>query len=172
MKRIETARPNQTAITVKRAASVALGVICLALSSGCPQTVDTSGLQPLDGYEDWYRLDSTGEVPGHGDSYRIIYANDIARSFAHAGRYPSGTVIVKEIRDMTEDGGPGDLRYLGVMRKLGIAPPGGEIQGGWQFTIFGELGDAEKQGATCWNRCHIQAPIDGAWFDYGSSDVN
>ena len=150
-----------------RAITIPVGLICLALCSGCPPTVDTSDLPSLDGYEDWYRVDSTGAVPGHGDSYRIIYANDTARAFPHAGRYQAGTVIVKEIRDTADDGGPGDLRYLGVMRKLGSAPPGGEIQGGWQFTIFGELGDDEKQGSTCWDRCHIQAPIDGAWFDYG-----
>lgn len=143
---------------------VSVGAVLLC--AGCPATVDTSA-SPIDDYESWYRIDATGVVPGHGDSYRVIYANDVARSFTHTGRYPIGSVIVKEIRKLTDEDGPGDLRYLGVMRKLGSPPPGGEIQGGWQFTIVGELGDPEKQGATCWDRCHVQAPIDGAWLDYG-----
>lgn len=143
-------------------------MLCGALALiGCQPTVDTTGLDPLTGYDQWYRVDVTGPIPGHGDSYRIIYANPVARSFGHAGRYPPGSVMVKEIRDIDETGEPGALRYLAVMRKLEQAPPGGELQGGWQFTMLGQLGDDETQGFTCWRRCHIQAPIDGAWLDYG-----
>ncbi len=148
--------------------SLATAAVALAfLSSGCSEVVDTSGLPAIDDYESWYRVDSTGVIPGHGDTYRIIYANDVARQYGHAGAYALGAVIVKEIRSKDGDG-PGELRYIAVMRKLAEAPPGGELQGGWLFTQFGQLGDDEKfHPETCWGRCHVQAPVDGAWLDYG-----
>lgn len=133
----------------------------------CSTAVDSAELEPLTGYTEWHRIDSTGPVPGHGDTYRIIYVNDIARTYSHAGPYPIGSIVVKEIRDLADDGSPGDLRYLGVMRKLDQAPSGVELEGGWLFTMADELGDTEVQPSSCWGPCHIQAPIDGAWFDYG-----
>ena len=155
--------PTQLRYKIK---SALLAASCTALLA-CVGTVDTDGLPALDGYDSWYRLDAAGILPGHGESYRVIYANDTARQYQHAGVYPVGSVLVKEIRDIDANGGPGDLRYLGVMRRLAEAPPGGKLEGGWQFTIFGDLGDAERQGSTCWDRCHVQAPIAGAWIDYG-----
>lgn len=145
-------------------ALLALPVLCLA---GCE--VDTSSLEPLDGYADWHRVDNTGEVPGHGDSYRIIYVNDVARRYAHAGQYAVGSVIVKEIR-ADDDGLPGDLSYVAIMRKLapaGEQADGFDLEGGWLFTHTGEVGETELQGVSCWGDCHVQAPYDGAWIDYG-----
>ncbi len=143
-------------------------VVLAWLLGGCGlDVVDTAGLPAIDEYESWYRVDSTGFIPGHGDTYRIIYVNDVARQYAHAGPYPLGSVLVKEIRALVDDGA-GDIRYLAVMRKLVEAPPGGELQGGWLFTSFGQFGDDEKHDPqTCWDRCHVQAPVDGAWLDYG-----
>jgi hypothetical protein len=138
--------------------------------SGCGEVVDTSALPPLTGYTDWYQVDSTGPIAGHGDTYRIIYANDQAREYGGAGQYRNGTVLVKEIRENL-GGEPGDILYYAIMRKLGQAPPGGTLEGGWLFTITDQLGDQlvdnEKYGPSCWNTCHVQAPIDGAWIDYG-----
>lgn len=153
---------------MKTLATRSLLVVLLALGAGaCNELVDTTALPPIDGYTSWYRVDSTGRVPGHGDTYRIIYANDVAHAFGHAGSYQEGSVLVKEIRYLDDTGLPGDIRYIAVMRKLAEAPPGGELQGGWQFTRFQALGDDEIQGTTCWNQCHVQAPLDGTWFDYG-----
>lgn len=140
---------------------------------GCAPPVDVSSLEPIDGYEQWYRVDASGRVPGHGDGYRIIYANDRARTFAHEGAYLPGTVIVKEIRDGDDENGA--LSYLGVMRKLTVndAPEGVTLDGvtlsgtGWLFTILDELGAEESQSFVCWDGCHVQAPVDGAWLDYG-----
>ena len=134
----------------------------------CGTAVDSAELEPLTGYTEWHRIDSSGPVPGHGNTYRIIYVNDIARTYSHAGPYPIGSIVVKEIHAKADDGSPGGLSYLGVMRKLDQAPSGVELEGGWLFTTAGELGDTEVQpSSSCWAVCHIQAPVDGAWFDYG-----
>lgn len=143
----------------------------LATLGGCRgDVVDTSDLPPLTGYTEWHRVDSTGPIAGHGDTYRVIYANERAREYGGAGRYRPGTVLVKEIRQNL-DGEPGDIIYFSVMRKLDPASPGVTpgviIEGGWLFTIFDQLGDEEQYGPSCWGSCHVQAPIDGAWFDYG-----
>jgi hypothetical protein len=119
-----------------------------------------------DDYVDWYRVDATGRVAGHGDSYRIIYVNEVGTGFPGSGRYGEGTVIVKEIRDRDGDE-PGALRYLAVMRKLAEPPDGGELQGGWLFTYLGSIDSAEENRPSCWDRCHQAAPIDGAFLDYG-----
>ncbi|MGE3545161.1 MAG: DUF692 family multinuclear iron-containing protein [Kofleriaceae bacterium] len=66
------------------------------------------------------RIDATGPAPGHGDTYRIIYANEVAADPTwdlYLG-YREGSVVVKEVRDDV-DGQPGDLRYLAVMRRIG-----------------------------------------------------
>lgn len=146
--------------------TIALAAFCAALM-GCIETVDVSGEAPIDDYESWYRVDVWGNIPGHGESYRVIYANDAARQYAHVGQYPVGSVLVKEVRELVGEDQPGDLRYLAVMRKLNTAPPGGRLEGGWQFTNVSSLGADEKQGFTCYERCHVQAPIAGAWLDYG-----
>ena len=53
------------------------------------------------------------------------------------------------------------------MRRLDDAPDGGEIEGGWLFTMASDIDDDETQGVTCWKQCHVAAPYSGAWFDYG-----
>lgn len=139
--------------------------LAVGLASGCT-VVDTSELAPLDGYTDWYSIETGGAIPGHGDTVRVIYVNDTARGYPHTGEYPIGSVIVKEVRE-SDDGNPGDLNYLAIMRRLDEAPSGGTIEGGWLFTRASALGGDEVQGFTCWNKCHVQAPYPGVWLDYG-----
>ena len=129
------------------------------------------------GYEDWKRVDVWGPVGGHGDSYRIIYANNIAeqRISAGGGRWPDGAVIVKEIRDRDGDD-PGDLRYIGVMRRMteGDAPDGAELHrtlegsdSGWLFTYLADDIDSDEEyRESCWSDCHVAAPFGGAFLDY------
>jgi Cytochrome P460 len=125
-----------------------------------------------DDYTDWYRVDSVGEVPGHGDSYRIIYVNDVGTEFDGEGFYDPGTVIVKEIRERNGDEA-GDINYIGIMRKLVGAPDGGDLHGydpaaGWLFTYLADdIGSDEHNPSFCWEDCHRAAPIDGTFFDYG-----
>ena len=147
-----------------RAALLSIALLCASACGNTP--VDTSGLAALDGYTEWDRFDTQGPVPGHGDTYRVIYINEPARAYGHAGIYPEGSVVVKEIRD-NDGGSPGDLRYIAIMRKLREAPTDAELHGGWLFTMASELGAEETYDASCWGRCHAQAPVDGAWFDYG-----
>jgi hypothetical protein len=143
-------------------------LLALVLVAGCFSEIDTSGLEPIDDYRDWYRIDTVGEAPGHGDSYRVIHANDIARTFAGSGLYPTGTVIIKEIRD--DDGGqPGALRYIALMRKLDEAPPGGELDEGWLFSYKGDEADVETYRDRCWSSCHQNAPFDGAFFNWSDA---
>lgn len=143
--------------------------LALALAAGMagcgPPVVEPEPIP--DDYVDWYRVDATGRVSGHGDSYRVIYVNDVGTGFPGSGRYAEGTVIVKEIRDRDGDQ-PGGLRYVAAMRKLAEPPDGGELHGGWLFTYLGGgAGSEEENRAACWDRCHQAAPIDGAFLDYG-----
>jgi hypothetical protein len=138
-------------------------------------------------YTDWYRIDAVGEVPGHGDTYRIIYANDQARlrgqtilddsnperpRFIRYDNYPAGTIIVKEIHERDGDQ-PGDLKYIGVMRMLEDAPSGADLQkltgdDGWLFTYLADGIDSDEEyRASCWDACHVAAPISGTFYDYG-----
>ncbi|MBK9035698.1 MAG: hypothetical protein IPL61_31355 [Myxococcales bacterium] len=116
---------------------------------------------PLGDYTTWYRVDTYGDAPGHGASYRVIYVNDVART---SGPIEADAVLVKEIRD--DDGGrPGALRYVAIMRKLRAGPDPAD-EGGWLFTKAATPGGAETHSAACWNRCHAQAPLAGVWLDY------
>ena len=137
-------------------------------------------------YTDWYRIDSVGPVPGHGDSYRIIYANDVARLFGtvigegddreFVYTYPEGSIIVKEVRERNGDQ-PGDIKYLGVMRMLPAdeVPDGADLDEptelrtyGWLFTYLADDIDSDEEWrASCWNECHVSAPFAGAFYDYG-----
>ncbi len=132
--------------------------IALVALAGCGEAVSP---EPLGDYTTWYRLDTWGAAPGHGDSYRIIYANDVART---DGPTAVDAVLVKEVRD-DASGEPGDLRYVAIMRKL-RAGPSPEDEGGWLFTIADTPGGAETHDDSCWNRCHVQAPLAGVWLDY------
>lgn len=146
----------------------AIAALACLLHAGCFSEVDVSGLEPIDDYRDWDRTDTVGEAPGHGDSYRVIYVNDIARTFTGVGLYPTGTVFIKEIRD-DDDGQPGALRYIALMRKLEEAPEGGELDEGWLFTYKGDEADVETHRDRCWSTCHQNAPFDGAFFNWSNS---
>jgi len=144
-----------------------LPLLALLAAAGCGEAVDTTGLPPVVGYDQWYRLDVTGDVPGHGDTYRIIFVNDVGRAYPHAGKYRPGTVLVKEIHDLDGDQ-PGALRYVAIMRKLAEDQQAGlPVDDGWLFTSSdAPLGD-ETSFDYCWQRCHRAAPYAGAWYDYG-----
>jgi Cytochrome P460 len=137
-------------------------------------TAEDVSPEPLGDYRSWKRLDTYGELPGHGDSYRIIYVNDIALGYA-GGAYPEGSILVKEVRRRSGEGdqsAPGDLRYLAVMRRLGPAPRGLDDEAGWLFTQISAprddgTPDDEQYRSLCWNRCHVAAPYAGAFLDYG-----
>ncbi len=132
--------------------------------AACTEAVDPA---PLGDYTTWKRVDVTGEAPGHGDTYRIIYANDIASepdATLEKG-YPEGAILVKEIRDEI-DGTPGALRYVAIMRRLGPVATGLEREGGWLFSSTPTPGGNETHSPSCWNRCHVASPYNGAWYDY------
>jgi len=144
--------------------------------SACVSEADLDALDArysIDGYDTdptWYKTEVAGTAPGHGDSFRVIYANDIARSYGHFGEYPEGSLLVKDIFALDGEG-PGELDYTAVMRKIApddAAAAGIELEGGWLFTFTDEArGDGEYLINLCWGQCHVQAPIDGAWYDYG-----
>jgi hypothetical protein len=130
----------------------------LVCASACSEPVSP---EPLGDYTTWDKIETFGPAPGHGDTYRIIYINDIARGM---GTSTLGAVLVKEVR--TNAGGtPGDLRVIEIMRKVrgGIST---DDEGGWLFTAADTPGGGETYTDTCWNRCHVQAPLAGVWFDY------
>jgi hypothetical protein len=135
---------------------VALVAVALAACTG--EVVEPA---PLGDYTQWDRIDRTGPAPGHGDTYRIIYANGIART---QGTTAKDAVLVKEIHD-NDGGAPGALRYVAIMRKL-RAGPSPEDEGGWLFTRAARAGATETHDTQCWNRCHVQAPLAGVWLDY------
>jgi hypothetical protein len=141
-------------------------VLALLLACGaCGGTeIDPTGLPSIADHTTWDSFVTLGAVPGHGDTYRVIYRNDIARNYAHAGKYPDGAVIVKEVYDLAAGDGRGDLNYLAIMRRIDDPPPDIPAADGWLFTD--KRGDSETQLDLCWG-CHRQAPYDGAWFDHG-----
>jgi hypothetical protein len=183
-----------------KAAALALLVLAASCSGG---TVVQPAPIP-DDYTSWLRIDATGEVPGHGDTYRIIYANDqaqlrgvaIVTPLPDAGtdtpdagpddpdagpkvritadhEYPEGSIIVKEVHERNGDQ-PGDLKYIAVMRKLLDAPSGAELKypgnyssAGWLFTSMSDIRSDEEYKSSCWDECHVAAPMDGAFYDYG-----
>ncbi len=164
--------------TPKRAMAAA---VLLAGGAGCLGTPVDVDKDDLADYTSWNRIDVVGEVPGHGDSYRVIYVNDTATEVEInpvATVYASGSVIVKEIRDRDGDQ-PGPIRYFGVMRNLLFvdAPDGSELyvstpvlgDHGWLFTYIGgdDIGAGEEFRASCWESCHVAAPFDGTFYDYG-----
>lgn len=139
--------------------------IWLCLLAACGIAVDE---EPVGDYQSWGPpVIVTGKAPGHGDSYRAIYANDLARdplqSF-YLG-YQEGAIFVKEIRD-NNDGQPGDLRYLAIMRRIGPVTKALQDKGGWLYTRANDVSATEKEFDLCWSRCHLAAPYNGAWYDY------
>jgi hypothetical protein len=143
-----------------------IAIFALTLAACFTEEVDTAGLPTIDGYADWARHDFHGPLPGHGESWRSVFVNEVGQSFGGGGRYPRGTVLVKEVRDLKDGPAPGSLRYLAIMRKLGD-DVGEPTNGGWLFTSADRVGGPELQQDLCWNTCHQQAPLDGAFADYG-----
>ena len=136
----------------------------VALVAACKTPVSP---EPIGDYTTWKRIDVTGVAPGHSDTYRIIYINDVAANPTADLRlgFPLGSVIVKEIRENV-DGTPGDINYIAMMRK--VESPGTALtdEGGWLFTQSLQPGGDETYTSLCWNRCHVAAPYNGAWYDY------
>jgi hypothetical protein len=139
-------------------------LVAMLAVAGCKEPVDA---EPLGDYTTWKRIDVTGIAPGHGDTYRIVYINDVARlpPVELDTLYPTGSVIVKEIRDDV-DGSPGGLRYVAIMRKVDDSLPVFSEEGGWLFSETDEPGGNESHRSLCWRRCHVAAPYNGAWYDY------
>jgi len=154
-----------------------LALAALALAAACGEgTIVEVEPVPAD-YTGWYRVDATGAVPGHGDTYRIIYASEEATTRGTADYvYPVGSVLVKEVRQRDGEQ-PGAVNYIAVMRKLrsADAPDGAELHSanplddsGWLFTYLADdIESDEEYRASCWETCHAAAPIDGAFLDYG-----
>lgn len=138
--------------------------IALALLTACGEAVDTADLPSIDGYDSWHRVDVEGEAPGHGDTYRIIYANDAARGYTGGGEYPVGAVIVKEIRGA--GGAEQPIEYLAIMRKLDRDADAPTARG-WLYTRTDAVGQDETHFDYCYAACHAQAPLDGTFYDYG-----
>jgi hypothetical protein len=144
----------------------------LALAACAGESLDTTGLPSADGYGAWAYFDQHGFVPGHGESWRAIFINPVARGYRGIGPYPEGTVLVKEVRRLRtdENGNPaaGGIEYIAIMRKVNDPPAGVPTQGGWVFSTKSSI-DAtfETHSDTCFETCHKQAPVDGAFFDYG-----
>jgi hypothetical protein len=144
-----------------RAAQLLVGLAVAA----CGTEIDPAGLPSIDGYPAWGLFDEVEtDIPGHPDSIRSIYVNDVGRDYPHGGRYPLGTAIVKEIWERQAPGQKGALRYVAIMRKVGddADVPTHE---GWLFTDLRDGTEVQKD--LCWRTCHKAAPWDGAWFDYG-----
>jgi len=155
----------------------------LLLASACgPIVVDPDAVDPIfavgEDYQDWHRVDATGPVPGHGDTYRIIYVNDTALTRGTSPtefRYERGSIIVKEVHELDGDQ-PGAIKYLGVMRMMALdeSPDGVDLgqpskkkNSGWLFTYLGEDIDSDEEyRPACWDECHRAAPIAGTFLDY------
>lgn len=146
----------------------ALTAAALALLAGCPEAVSP---EPLGDYTAWPMMGGTtftvrGQVPGHGDTVRVIYANATAVGASSISpSYPLGSVIVKEIRE-NDNGQPGALRYTAIMRRDREVETGLEAEGGWLFTDLRPDSPQENYFGLCWARCHVAAPYNGAFYDY------
>ena len=136
-------------------------MIALILLAGCAETRD---VEPLGDYTQWpKKVIATGEVPGHGNTYRVIYANDLANKLLFGGAYPIGSTIVKEVYD--HEGGA--LEEVAIMRMRDDYPRGYSDEGGWLFTLTDSPGGEEHYNERCWRTCHVAAPYRGAWLFYG-----
>jgi len=124
--------------------------------------------EPLGDYTQWKRIDVTGPAPGHSNSYRMIYVNDVAADpdASLTLGYPQGAIIVKEIHELATDGQPGGLRYVAIMRRLRAVTRALDDQGGWLFSSSDLPNGPETHADFCWDRCHVAAPYNGAWYDY------
>ncbi len=106
-----------------------------------------------------------GPAPGHGDTVRLIFVNAIAHQAPPGPLYPLDAVIVKEIRE-DDDGVPGDLLYIGIMRQVTQPETILADEGGWLFSERKPADAPEVHFDYCWARCHVAAPYNGAFYDY------
>jgi hypothetical protein len=146
-----------------------LALICAL--AGCGEEVD---VPELGDYTSWASVELRGPAPGHGDGVRVVYANDLARTFEEdTRRLPEGAVLVKEVYEGDEV--TGDPSYLAIMRRCGYAldpyQPGGcddydWAYSGWLFTETDAAGGAETHYDWCWGYCHASSPYEGAFLDY------
>jgi hypothetical protein len=140
-------------------------IVPLLLLAACGTEIDPAGLPSIEGYPTWRKFaELETDIPGHPNSIRPIFVNEVASEYPHGGRYPLGTVIVKEIWGREAPGRRGDLRYVAIMRKVGEGAPV-PTNDGWLFTQL--VDGVETQHELCWRTCHKAGPWDGAWFDYG-----
>lgn len=156
-------------ICTTRFSTLAAFAVSLGSLGACAEEIDPDQLSvSIEGYESWDKVEPLlGPVPGHGDTYRVMYRNDIARSYSGAGEYPVGSAIVKEIYELKGGDERGSLLYKAVMRRLdGEVDPGVPLDDGWLFTQI-DSGTAEAQRDLCWDSCHVNAPYLGAYFDHG-----
>ena len=130
-------------------------VFFLVMIAACAD--ERADVEPLGDYTTWLRIDTWGHAPGHGDTYRIIWANDIALT---AQSPAEGTILVKEVYNRDADGSPGSLQVIEIGRKVGPA------SADWLFTSTPTRNGDEVVKDFCWRRCHQAAPYAGAWFDY------
>ena len=74
------------------------------------------------------------EAKGH--TYGVVYANELARAaFAGGGKFPAGSIIVREKLSKPDDATPQLLAVM-VKRAAGFNPKGGD----WEFmTVDGAL---------------------------------
>jgi hypothetical protein len=142
-------------------------LLLCAVSLSCATEIDVKDVASIAGYREWKSVSSADAIPGHGDTFRVTYYNDIAEAYPHGGRYAVGTIFVKDIHAKTSDGGQGGLKYTAVMRKVGKDAPGDlPTDNEWLFTVVDGL--SENHSSACYSTCHKQGPYDSAWRDYGN----
>ncbi len=146
-----------------------LTAIPLLALGACAESVTP---EPLGEYRDWPSMGGSthtvqGRAPGHGDTIRVIYVNPIAATADDISpSYPEGSTIVKEIRKNV-DGVEGDINYIAIMRRQDTyVGQGSGDYGGWLFSEQRPAGAPEIHRDLCWNRCHVAAPYNGAFYDY------
>lgn len=151
--------------------AIALSTIAL----GCGETVDETFPDYTNtAHEEGWMLSATvyGNAPGHSNSIRKIYTNAIARQpwldddgQGYSVGYRVGSTIVKEVFD-DDNGQPGGLRHIAIMRKQDDVQTSLLDEGGWLYTEAFELKGPEKYYDFCWARCHVAAPYNGAFSDF------
>ena len=115
----------------------------------------------------WSLVTTSGATPGHGDTIRDIYFNATAQQF-DGGYFGGGATLVKEV--YTNAGGErGALQVIETMHL--VAVPESDLHANRYGWVFGaadtRLGEESDVTDFCWRRCHVNAPLAGAWLDYG-----
>ena len=149
---------------------------CLLLLAAC--ATDTLDVRVTDRYWElaltdpaqWSLVTTSGATPGHGDTIRDIYFNSYAQMFDGAA-WPMDmdghAQLVKEV--YTNDGGQrGALQVIETMHIV-VQPNENRFANryGWVFGATDtRLGEETDRTDFCWRRCHVNAPLAGAWLDY------